>query len=93
MIVTQITIFLILQGNKIIQHEKCQFLCKSSHLQVYLSRKNPAISSSSSPIKIQELNNIEENALRYVAGYICHKIVSNLSRSQHPHKLMLLLFM
>ena len=30
MIVTQITNFLILQGNKIIQNEKCQFLCKSS---------------------------------------------------------------
>ena len=38
----------------------------------------------------RHLTNIEENVLRYVAGYICHKIISQLMKSTHQHKLQLL---
>ena len=33
-----------------------------------------------------EMTKIEENALRYVAGYVCRRTRINLETSTHPHK-------
>ncbi len=41
----------------------------------------------------QIISNIEENALRYVGGYICQKIQKQIIKSNHPHKLAFVLFM
>ena len=44
------------------------------------------------PLNNQPLTNIEQNALRYIAGYICSKIQDHVIESSHPHRQALLLF-
>ncbi len=51
-----------------------------------------SIDNSTQPT-IKNLTNIEENILRYFAGYICHKITKKLLISTHPNKNALLFFM
>ena len=57
--------------------------------QRYPSGGNPAKSIPT----VEQLNNIEENALRYVAGYVCKKITSQLMKPKHKENLALLIFM
>ena len=52
-----------------------------------------AVSQEHEAPLIPELNTIEQNALRYFAGYLWKKIISQIVKSNHEHQRTLLLFM
>ena len=57
-----------------------------------ISQHYPLKDNQSSTPHGQDLTNIEENALRYIAGYICKKIQDQVVQFSHPHRQALLLF-
>ena len=57
-----------------------------------ISQHYPLKDNQSSTPHGQHLTNIEENALRYIAGYICKKIQDQVVQFSHPHRQALLLF-
>ena len=63
-----------------------------SVLTIYI-RQTYGISPENEISSIRQLNDIEHNALRYFAGYLWKKVISQLLKSKHEHKNTLLLFM
>ena len=55
--------------------------------RTYSTTTHPTLTTST-----ESLTKIEENALQYVTGYICQTIISQLMKSKHEHK-QILLFM
>ena len=62
--------------------------------RLYSTNQLPSSNPTPASTLKTTLSNIDENALRYVAGYICHKITNQLRKStNNPKRDLLLLFM
>ena len=59
--------------------------------RLYSTNQLPSSNPTPASTLKTTLSNVDENALRYVAGYICHKITDQLHKSTNNHKRDLLL--